>query len=266
MLDTHDVHLIEAVNQMCHVANRIEGRRNEALTAAKFVFNGFCEKKEQATVNVALEGTQAETRNYSCVVTQGGRDLLTGRCSFSTIEKFEALEPKIAVQNHPPCEKTVVNKANEQNVFVSELTAQAGKMGCWMRPAGENRTFNCARNDLLVDLVYLIEACRQSARLFGGRASENKSPGTSSAIGEPSEIVGVLKSIEISMYRPVGIREAVFLTPGESTVISAGANDLVDFRCNLFVDDGQIGSFDMRVLILSANTYMNWRGATDKML
>jgi hypothetical protein len=258
------VHLIEAVNQICHVANRLEGGRYEALTVAKFAFNSFCEKTTHATVKVSLEGTQDETRNYSCLVTQDGRDLLTGRCSFSSIAEFDALEPKIAVPNYSLCDKMIVNKADEQNVFISELTTQAGKMGCWLRPASENRTFNCAQKDLLIDTVYLIEACRQSARLFGDRATENNSLSKNSTVSETGEIVGVLKSIEISMCRPVGIREAVFLTPGELTMISAGANKLVDSRCNLFVDDVQIGSFDMRVLILSANTYANWRGAADK--
>jgi hypothetical protein len=260
------VHLIEAVNQICHVANRLAGCRSEALTEAKFAFNSFCEKKTPATVKASLEGMQAETRNYSCLVTQDGRDLLTGHCSFSSIERFDALEPKIVVQDHPLCKKTAVNKVNEQNVFISELTTQAGKMGCWLRPASENGTFNCAQKDLLIDTVYLIEACRQSARLFGDRAGKNNSLGQSSTASEPGEIVGVLKSMEISMCRPVGIREAVFLTPGELTMISAGANKLVDSRCNLFVDDVHIGSFDMRVLILSADTYANWRGATGKTL
>jgi acyl transferase domain-containing protein len=256
------VQLIEAVNQICHVANRPEGRRYQALTAATFAFNSFCEKQTHATVQVLLEGMQADTRNYSCLVTQGGRKLLTGRCSFSSIEGFETLEPKIAAPNYPLCRKTVVNKTNEQNVFISELTTQAGNMGCWVRPASDNRTFNCAQKDGLIDAVYLIEACRQAAKLFGGRASENDPLRNGNAASGPDETFGVLKSIEIRIWRPVGIREAVFLTPGELTITSAGANSLVDSRCNLFVDDIQIGSFDMKALILSANTYANWRGAT----
>jgi hypothetical protein len=258
------VHLIEAINQICHVANRLEGGRYLALTAAKFAFNSFCEKNTHATVQVSLEVMQADTRNYSCLVTQGGRKLLTGRCSFSSIDEFETSKPKIAAQNYPLCRKSIVNKTREQNVFISELSTQAGNTGCWVRPVGDNRTFNCARKNRLIDAAYLIEACRQSAKLFAGRTRENDALRNSSASSGPGEILGVLKSIEINMRRPVGIRDAVFLAPGESTVTSAGTNSLVDSRCNLFVDDIQVGSFDMRALVLSANTYANWREAGAK--
>ncbi|WP_315730367.1 MULTISPECIES: polyketide synthase dehydratase domain-containing protein, partial [unclassified Bradyrhizobium] len=258
------VHLIEAVNQICRVANSLEGGRNLALTAAKFAFNSFCEKNIPTAVQVSLEGVQDDTRNYSCLATQGSRKLLTGHCSFSSIKESELSNPKFAVQNYPLCGKAVVNKTHEQNVFISELSTRAGGIGCWLRPVGDNRTFNCARKDRLIDAAYLIEACRQSAKLFAGRSGENDPLCNAPAASGPREALGVLKSIEISMRRPVGIRDAVFLAPGESTVTTAGNNSLVDSRCNLFVDDVQIGSFEMRALLLSAKTYANWRVAGAK--
>ena len=258
------VHLIEAMNQMCQVATKMEAcHRDQVLTNMRIDFSSFCEKRSDATVKVSLDVAHAESRKYSCTIVQEGRNRLTGSLTFSAMTDLGVLDPKATreLEGYSLCKKSIVNKTQEQNVFISGLTSQSGKMGCWVRPADENAVCFFGQNKQLVDTIYLVEACRQSARLFGEHAKADQSNADATSADDFAEAFGVLKSIEMSTSRPLGIREAVFIEADRPTIIKAGTSCLADYRCKLSVDDVQVGSFEMQGIVLSANTYAKWRPA-----
>jgi len=158
------------------------------------------------------------------------------------------------------CARSMVNKQNNDNVFISTSASAWNHSGVWFLPNHSDTIFtdNTAG---LIDVTHLIEGCRQHGRsmikllLSQGTTEGNDEKQTERRI----ESVGILKSLEIRLLRPLQRHESIFITNGDMNILDAGDNRAINWQSDLLVNGIVVGVYKMEALSLSSDLYRTWR-------
>jgi len=231
-------------------------------------FNSYCKKETAAYVSAAVAGEdedenkiwfRTEVKQEDSAVANGHYTIQAYPAGTDIPENDLPQKPVVVVK---PCDRKKVNKHNPVNVLVSDVQTgeDAEDLGCYLCFRPENGFFNDYPGEF-IDTVILLEACRQTLRVFSAYFREINSVTEQAGATRPETektpgvTVPVLKSMKIRVKRPVHKQETVFLKKERFDVATVGKNTLLELKGTITGDGTAIGTYEVDSLVLTGDIF-----------
>lgn len=258
------VQLIESMMQLIKASELRNTNMSSYYTKALTInFNAFCEHDSSELFCTEVSNdTETQSKSFTTRVRQHEKNICQASVTIqnflpsTTAPRFHSVLP----DDVSPCIRSMVNKRNNDNVFISSPSTAWEQSGVWFLP-NHSETIFTDNTAGFIDVTHLIEGCRQHQRSLTKRSlSQNAAEGNDQeqkAISEKG--IGILKSLEIRLSRALRRDESIFISNGDMNVLDVGGNHVINWQSDLLVNGEVVGSYKMEALILSRDVYRTWR-------
>lgn len=149
-----------------------------------------------------------------------------------------------------PCDMNIVNKLSPINVLITkpEQDIEKSTWGVYLyTPALTNNIyFNKSKGDY-IDIAILIEACRQSARVFTYLEIQDKKE----YLEAKNSKIMAWKNIKINISRPISKYCNVFFEKIDVDFLQVNKNYIICVKGNIFVNGINHGTYSMESIAIS---------------
>jgi len=256
------IQLVEFMSQVTRSMQRVQNKSNgQFFSTIQVSYDSFCLKETTTTNNIAEKVTSDQLNSYTGVIKQGGQKITNAVFEFSKTPlttRKQKLKPNKKYKAVKPCPRSWVNKNSSENVLISKVVMFEEHVGVWLLPSKDLDVLG-DKNSKTIDLVYLMETCRQSSRVFHRFLMTEQLNQKQSVLPPIKGMMAILKSMKISLSRPIGKTESVFLECINVPSVRIGRNHLFCGKTIIQVQNQIVGSFEMKSLLLDQAIYKNWR-------
>lgn len=249
------LHLAEAMGQIAKTGQLLslglESGEPLFVSEIRLAFHDYCDKTNKAIVRAAAEPGReagAPLAHYMAEIVQEGRIAATGTYIIMpgyAVEPIAQPEELVDIFPAEPAHPEIVNKHSPVNVLISraESTEEKGSLKCRLCIHPENSYFNDQPGPWL-DTIVLLEACRQSLRVFAHAWHE---PGDK----QPAGLLPVLKSMHIKLEHPIVRTADVSLESEPFETLQVGDNHILEMKGRIRVGGMEMGSYEIQSLLLT---------------
>ncbi|MCP3746818.1 beta-ketoacyl synthase N-terminal-like domain-containing protein [Paenibacillus sp. A3M_27_13] len=218
---------------------------------AQLAFHDYCHKANKAVVHAVAPpagGAEVDLGCYKTEIIQEGRLVASGTYKIKHLlppERDAASSWTHDTSLSLPVSKELVNKRLHINVMISgaESSKDRESLECRLCIDPENPYFSDFPG-VWHDTVVLLEACRQSLRVFGyAQNGSDQRP--------LSGLLPVLKTMNIKLTRPILRTAEVVLHSERHEAFQVGDNHMLQLQGLIMSDGAKAGSYEIQSLLLA---------------
>jgi len=216
-------------------------------------FKTFCRLDQTADIHIVEMDKSGESESdhhfYRGVINDCNKELCRGRFRISMIpspKRGNSFQPANTNRQHhiPPCAKELINKTYEENVFISDPSDDRHAVGTTFSILPlRNHTFFSDTPDKGLPTLYLLEAFMQTQRFI--RYLTNYDQQYQYVTSKD-----ILKSVKISLERPVGVNESPCIKLQPTVCRDLGKGLLRSGNATLMIDTEVIGNCNIRTVVI----------------
>lgn len=246
------MHLIESVSQLVksylmHI-NKVD---DSFISEMSFSFDKFCKKETLSRIRVVNANTYNVQSEFSVEILQESQVIGKGVVKMSPIvDVLQDEKRTFSLERNVACDKYIVNKHNEGNVLVSNLVFgyDIEDKGVYLyKPSLLANGFFIDSQGPNLDIVVLLEACRQSARVFTYHEMNDHVK----FVNAPKNLILAWKNVKINISQPINKEEDVFLRKTKIDFLEIGENYLVEVKGVISVNGIDLGCYSMESIAIS---------------